>query len=298
MREKAVSISGAAKLAGIVTLPDVARLDTSLPGVLILNEGILHRVGAGRLHVKVARKLAELGLVSLRMDHSSIGDSGPRRGTQTFEEASIVEVRTAMDYMAKVYGLERFVIYGLCSGSDVAFEVGVLDDRVAGLIQLDAHIYSSKRSRINQIINHYRPRLFKLGPWLRFFARKFKEIRSGRKAHVADVLEEEGRDEWYSDPDYIRVRPPNEHVEQGLKVILEKNIPMYVCFTNGDYYGHYNYADQYRDAFPRVDFRDRLEVQFIIGCTHLFTALSHQEQLLREIEVWLRKYDLIVTDHS
>ena len=217
MREKAVNIAGAAKLAGIVTLPDVDSLDTSLPGVLILNEGILHRVGAGRLHVKVARRFAELGLISLRMDHSSIGDSGPRRGTQTFEEASIVEVQTAMDYMAKVYGLERFLIYGLCSGSDVAFEVGVIDDRVAGLMQLDAHIFASKRSRINQIVNHYRPRLFKLDPWLGYFGRKFSEIKSGRKAHMADVLNEEGRDEWYSDPDYIRVRPAKEYVEQGVE---------------------------------------------------------------------------------
>ncbi len=298
MREKVVSIAGAAKLAGIVTLPDVDSLDTSLPGVLILNEGILHRVGAGRLHVKVARKLAKLGLISLRMDHSSIGDSGPRRGTQTFEEASIIEVRTAMDYMTKVYGLERFIIYGLCSGSDVGFEVGVIDARVAGLIQLDAHIFPSRRSRVKQIINHYRPRILKFGPWLRFVGRKISEIRSGRRAHVADVLKEEGRDEWYSDPDYIRVRPPKERVEQGLKVILEKDIPMYVCFTNGDWYGHYNYAGQYRDAFPTVDFRDRLEVQFIVGCTHLFTALAHQEQLLREIETWLRKYKLIASDRD
>jgi hypothetical protein len=198
--------------------------------------------------------------------------------------------------MTKIYGLERFVIYGLCSGSDVGFEVGVIDARVAGLIQLDAHIFTSLRSRINQIVNHYRPRLFKLGPWQRFFSRKFSEVRSGRKTHIADVLNEDGRDEWYSDPDYIRVRPPKEHVEQGLKVILEKNIPMYVCFTNGDWYGNYNYVGQYRDAFSKVDFRDRLEVQFIVGCTHLFTALAHQEQLLREIETWLRKYKLIASE--
>ena len=68
---------------------------------------------------------------------------------------------------------------------------------------------------------------------------------------------------------------------------------MYVCFTDGNYYGIYNNVDQYRDAFSMIDFGDLLEVQFIRGSTHLFTALEHQQQLVDEIESWLRKHSLV-----
>ncbi len=295
MREKAITLKGDAKLAAIVTTPkDVKRASTA-PTILILNEGILHRIGAGRMHVKVARHLADLGYICLRMDHSSIGDSSPRRGTQAFEEAAVHEVQLAMDYMSKVYGSERFIIYGLCSGSDVAFELGVLDDRVVGLIQLDAHVYETTKSKWKKRISHYGPRLLKLSAWRNAISRKLGEIKAGRKASIADVLDEEGRDEWYADPDYIRVKPPHEYVEKGLRTIIEKNVAMYVCFTDGGYYGTYNYVDQYRDAFGNLDFGDLLDVQWIEGSTHLFTALAHQEQLLSEIEAWLTKHDLLPT---
>lgn len=293
MQEKAITLKGAAKLAAIITLPGAELRDPDAPGVIILNEGILHRIGAGRLHVKIARQLSKLGFLCLRMDHSSIGDSGPRRGTEKFEEAAVTEVQLAMSYLTDIYGIKKFVIYGLCSGSDVAFDLAVLDDRIAGIIQLDAHIYTTRKSEINQFVSHYGSRIFKLSAWTGAIKRKFTELVTGKKKSKLDVLDEEGRDEWYADPDYIRVRPPKEYVEKGLTTITEKNIPMYVCFTDGGYYGVYNYVNQYRDAFSAVNFRDLLEVQFIVGSTHLFTALAHQEQLFEEITAWLDRHGLL-----
>ena len=293
MQEKAITLKGAAKLAAIITLPDATQRDSNAPGVIILNEGILHRIGAGRLHVKMARQLAKLGYLCMRMDHSSIGDSGPRRGTETFEVAAVTEVQLAMTYLTEIYGTKKFIIYGLCSGSDVAFDLAVLDDRIAGIIQLDAHIYTTRKSVINQFVSHYGSRLFKLSAWTGAIRRKFSELLTGKKKSKLDVLDEEGRDEWYADPDYIRVKPPKEYVEKGLTTITAKNIPMYVCFTDGGYYGVYNYVNQYRDAFSRVNFGNLLEVQFIVGSTHLFTALTHQEQLFQEINAWLGKHNLL-----
>lgn len=293
MQEKAITLNGPAKLAAVITLPKINLNDPDAPAVIILNEGILHRIGAGRLHVKVARRLAQYGLLCMRMDHSSIGDSGPRRGTQAFEEAAVTEVQSAMDYLTNVYGSKKFIIYGLCSGSDVAFELGVIDDRIAGLIQLDPHIYTTKRSKLNQFVKHYGPRILQPGVWVRAIKRKLTEITTGKKATKFDVLKEKGRDEWYADPDYIRVKPPKDYVERGLRVITGKKIPMYLCFTDGGYYGVYNYVNQFRDAFSSINFADLLEVQFIPGSTHLFTALNHQEQLFREIDNWLLQHRLL-----
>ena len=295
MRERAVTIECDAQLAAIVTLPNVSQVDPATPGVLILNEGILHRIGAGRLHVKFARMLAQRGFVCMRMDHSSIGDSGPRRGSKTFEEAAVEEVRAAMDYLSQTYGLQRFLIYGLCSGSDVAFELAIVDDRVAGIMQLDAHVYTTRKSRIKQVINHYGPRIFRVQAWRNFLLRVGRLLIRGRPANKRDALEDADRDQWYADPEYSRIKPPKPEIEAGLKEILRKQIPMYVCFSGGGYYGVYNYDDQYRDAFPNVEFGDLLTAKYLKGSTHLFTALSHQEMVMADIDAWLTKHELVPT---
>ena len=75
MRERAVRFGKTAKLVGIVAEPNpTEQSGTDKPAVLMLNSGILHRVGACRLHVKLARSLASEGHTVLRFDFSGIGD--------------------------------------------------------------------------------------------------------------------------------------------------------------------------------------------------------------------------------
>ena len=59
------------QLVGILTHPEAA----SSTAVTILNAGVLHRIGPHRLHVLLARRLAELGFHALRLDLGGIGDS-------------------------------------------------------------------------------------------------------------------------------------------------------------------------------------------------------------------------------
>ena len=79
MRERALTF-GPANLVGILTQPDPDVAVPDAPAVVILNSGILHRAGASRMYVQVARTLAEEGMTSLRFDFSGIGDSEVRRG--------------------------------------------------------------------------------------------------------------------------------------------------------------------------------------------------------------------------
>ena len=67
-------------LFGILTTPDEEVRVEGAPIALILNAGIVHRIGPFRLNVDIARQLAELGFSTLRMDLSGLGDSGPRTG--------------------------------------------------------------------------------------------------------------------------------------------------------------------------------------------------------------------------
>ena len=65
-------------LLGVVTLPPGDRLEASTrrPFVIILNAGLVHRVGPFRMTVELARQLAKRGLRVMRIDQAGLGDGG------------------------------------------------------------------------------------------------------------------------------------------------------------------------------------------------------------------------------
>src|SRR5215212_8993414 len=128
-RQRVVRFGSTTSLVGVFTEP-VSGTPRQAVGVIILNSGILHHVGANRLHVQLARRFAELGFASLRFDFSGIGDSEARRDRLSFEQSSPVETREAVDYLAQAHGLREVVLVGLCSGADAAHLSATLDERI------------------------------------------------------------------------------------------------------------------------------------------------------------------------
>jgi len=100
MRERTVRFGKSAVLEGVLSEP--TNQSVGAPAVLMLNPGILHRVGACRFHVHAARALAAAGATVLRFDFSGIGDSDSRKDSLSFEDAAALETREAMDYLAEL----------------------------------------------------------------------------------------------------------------------------------------------------------------------------------------------------
>ena len=73
-REKVVRFGRETKLVGVLSEPQGGG-PVREPMLLLVNSGILHRVGACRFHVRLARRLASEGVSALRFDFSGIGDS-------------------------------------------------------------------------------------------------------------------------------------------------------------------------------------------------------------------------------
>lgn len=136
MREHALLFGDAQGLVGVITDPPGPE-GPSRPGVILLNAGVIHRVGPSRLYVNLARALASIGCVATRFDHSGIGDSATRRDDAPFEVSSIQEARAAMDAIQESRGLDRFVLIGLCSGAVTAFDAAGVDNRVAGVVMIN-----------------------------------------------------------------------------------------------------------------------------------------------------------------
>lgn len=136
MREHAILFGDARGLVGVITDPPGPG-GPARPGVILLNAGVIHRVGPSRLYVNLARELASIGCVATRFDHSGIGDSATRRDDAPFEVSRIQEARAAMDAMQESRGIDRFVLVGLCSGAVTAFDAAGVDDRVAGVVMIN-----------------------------------------------------------------------------------------------------------------------------------------------------------------
>ena len=74
MKDEVAVFGEKGSLIGVVSLPDKNREIINGPGIILLNSGLLHRVGPNRLYVKIARNAATSGLVAFRFDLSGIGD--------------------------------------------------------------------------------------------------------------------------------------------------------------------------------------------------------------------------------
>ncbi len=270
MKERALTFGPDGILVGVLTEPDPSLAVPGAPGHVILNSGILHRVGASRIYVQIARALAERGFTTLRFDFSGVGDSGTRRDTLPIEERFVQETREAMDYLAGVKGMDRFVLGGLCSGADGAFWTALKDGRTVGIWQIDPFTYRT----LGYYLRRFGPKLLDPKAWLH----------SIRVRLPGNKTIDETESDVFAAPEYRRTFPPRTVVRDGLGELLARDASMYVFLTGG---AEVNYERQYADAFPSLSVGERVEVRFVPEAGHTLTGLDHQRFLVEEIGQWM-----------
>lgn len=271
MKERAISFGKSATLLGVLAEPSKRETEPQRPAVVMLNSGILHRVGACRTYVRIARKLAASGMTVLRFDFSGIGDSPARRDSLAFEESSILEVQEAMDYLQRRRGFNQFILIGLCSGADVGFEVSVVDPRVVGLAQIDAYAYRTPK----HYWVHYGPKLLNLSIWTHWIRRKLGLV---KKEPELSPTEEQQM------PEYVRIFPPKEVVQEKLQKLVDRGVQQFYLYTGGQ--EEYNYRKQFEDAHKNINFGQTLEVDFLPQADHIITGIEDQKIVIQALDQW------------
>lgn len=274
MREIALKIGQPLPLAAIATTPD--KFDPEKPAVIILNSGVMHHIGTCRISVKIARHLADNGFLALRFDFSGVGDSKARRGTESFHETAQKEIKEVMDYLEQKKNVQKFIIYGLCSGADGSYDAALVDERIQGIIQIDPYCYRTPK----WYLVHYGPRIFKMDVWKRFFTSIFKK----RAINKASGPEEE----FLEMPSYIRVFPPKNEIASGLQKLVDRNVHIYSIFSGGQM-AVFNHHSQFEDSFSSIDFRGLLTVDFYRDMEHIISSHSYQELIPKKICQWVIK---------
>jgi alpha-beta hydrolase superfamily lysophospholipase len=289
MDEKAICFGSRGTLVGVVNRADSSDVPAA-PAVVMLNSGILHRVGACRLHVKVARMLAEKGVSSLRFDHGGIGDSAAARGTMTFEDGAVAETVEALNYLETTLGVRKFVLFGLCSGADIAFRVAIDDARIVGLVQLDPWVYPTMLSRVRHSLSHYSQRLSDIKTWRRWMLRNLRRLTLAKTPPARKTAS----NQWYVESEYVRETPPKKFVEDGLRTLMARNVPILAIMSGGQRH-LYNYNTQFRRSFSSIAFGSRLATHYLPQATHIFTGLADQRYVLGAIEAWFEAQMLAST---
>ncbi len=268
MNEQVVRFGPGNGLLGIMTTPSDPV--PGAPAVVLLNAGLLHRVGPNRMYVDLARRLADLGFTSLRFDMSGVGDSEVQDGGLLYIERSVGDTLAANDALAERFGLDRFVLLGLCTGAFNAFRSALRDDRVVGSVLLDGYSYPTRRSRIR----HYRSRILQLSRWTGYVARRLG-LANGQGDVARDDLiifenETVPRDRWASELGSL--------IDRGTKLLMiyTKLGPLV-----------FNYEQQLHDAFPELEIDDAVTVRYFPDADHTFTLPANRREAMTAIEGWM-----------
>jgi Serine aminopeptidase, S33 len=282
VRERALLFGEGKSLVGIVS--DAADATSPPTGALLLNAGVLHRVGPNRLHVRLARTLAESGVVAMRFDFSGLGDSRPARDALPFAERVIREIRAATEALHALRGCRRFLLMGICSGADAALRAASRDERVVGAALIEPYA----EPRPGFLAYSYRRKLLSPRAWLRLAGGR-SELWSrwrGPAAPAVSGAPPAPAPLAVATPDDSLLPSPPEmraHVRQ----LLERGV--HLCFVYSvDSPAYFNYRTLLgREVGPALrSKRARLEV--LRGTDHIFTPLAVQERLVEAVAGWAR----------
>lgn len=279
MTERPVHIGGPTPLAGILTEPATPHVSPTT-AVILLNAGVLHRVGANRLNVTLARRLANQGLLAVRFDSAGIGESasrGPRGSGLRPEVADTIEV---MDFVQQTRGIGHFLLVGLCSGAEHALTAAAADARVAGVVALEGYAYPTRQFWIRR----YAPRLVNPTAWRGMLAGQnslYRRVRGWRE----DDPDVEGPFSLRAALGTRRL-PPQADVEAYFQQLVARRVALLAVYAGGGHH-YYNYTGQLRAAFPRVPFGDLLDVEYFPRADHTFTDVTTRRRLVERVAAWV-----------
>ncbi len=265
IRESVLDSVNDGALAGVCTVPAQARAGWA---ALVLNAGVLHRVGPHRLHVHLARRLAAEGWRCARIDLSGIGDSRGLPGGMSFRDSAVADTRATLDALGADGWGPRFLVFGVCSGADNAIATAAVDPRVAAIVVVDPPGFPTLRSRLRHVAARLRR-----GGLLGLLGRRLRGAAAAAAAAPGP-----------------RPAAPLSQAEFGaqLGALADRGLRMLFVYTNA-MRQRYNHVDQLFEWYPFL--RGRAEVAYFPHANHTFTELDQQAALLDRVSRWCGSLD-------
>jgi pimeloyl-ACP methyl ester carboxylesterase len=273
MRESALSFGNSVPIVGVLTEPSADLVNDDKPTVLLVNAGLLGRIGPFRLHVILARELAKIGFKTVRLDLSGIGDSGRHRDSRPREEQHLSDIREALDYLENQLGAANFVVMGICTGADNAHRAMLEDERVVGAVCVDGYRYPTLR----YYANLYLPKLLSLKSWKSLLKRFFPWFHNSSQRDRASEEDDQ--------LDYHWKLPPKDKTRSDYRKFIRRGVRLLCVFTGG---WRYNYTEQLADSFSSLEFGYTISAVYLPDATHTFKVEEDRNSLITAIIPWLK----------
>jgi hypothetical protein len=151
VEEAPVFLDHEARLFGVVSRaaggspsPGSAPRGSAPRVMLLLNAGANPRVGLGRLHVQLARRLVAHGWITVRMDLGGLGDSLPPPGVAdntVYPPTAAGDVTAAATWARETLGASHVEAMGVCAGGYHAFKGAVAGAPLAAITVINPLVF-------------------------------------------------------------------------------------------------------------------------------------------------------------
>jgi len=270
--ERIARVGADERLVGVVTLP--AKPRPGAPGLLLMNAGVVHRIGPHRFNVKLARAVAEDGITSIRIDLSGLGDSPNATDASHSGQQAIRDLQAAMDHLERHHGIRRFVVFGLCSGAVNGYRLALADERIAGLQMFDGYVYPTWKTHIVRRLVRFRAL-----PWSALARKLVQRLSGQRPVRVLELGEG-------SDDTHLGI-PTRPEFAQSMQALITRGTSVYLAYS-GSFLETHNYTGQLRDAFAGAMFLDHVRYDFMPDVDHTMTSLAAQRKVIAATRDWIQ----------
>lgn len=242
--------------------------------VLMLNAGVIHRIGAHRTSVTLSRALAARGVGCARFDMSGVGDSRAPKGASDFRAQAIQDIRTVMDALERQQGIHDFALVGICSGAARSQSAALLDPRVRGIFLIDGWVYPTWKGRW-----HFARRMRAAYGWSVFGQRLIRFVRGRLKPVEGPPV---------PDPTMVDEGPQVDRAQfaSEMRELTARDVQVALLFT-GSRLQHYAYEGQLRDTFAGEPWLSRVACLFDADIDHTLTLRASQDTLREYVLGWV-----------
>ena len=267
MNESCTQFGPEGRLAGIVTAPATG---SPRRGCVLVSAGLLPKAGPYRLYAEVARRLADDGVVSLRFDLGGIGDSISVDTSLPLAARTELDLRAALEHLRERFELDELTLGGLCSGAEDALRGAAANPAVTSVFMID-------------------PFAYRMPGWLWRHAL----YRSGRRALRALGVYEPLKPAAGERNDAPRPKVVSYHYmerDESARVLgelLAREVRVHFLYTAGVREA-FNHPSQLRAAFPELDFRDKVTLDYFPRFDHTQLFAAERRVLIETIAARLR----------
>lgn len=280
MKETPLLFGPSRNLVGLWCEPDGGTPPTVC--LLLVNAGVVHRIGLHRINVKIARHMAAQGVPSLRFDLAGLGDSRIVGQAAGFREQAVGDIQAAMDQIERSHDIHRFAIFGICSGAFNGYAAALADARIVGLSMMDGHAFRSWKTPWMRHLQ--RLQVVSPGQVLAAVRRRLAApFQAGAAAPVADAVDTGGD----ADNDPVVAATPAQFAE-AMQKLVDRGVAVHIVNT-GSRIDDYSYAGQFSDVFGHHPFAAKVVSEYVPEMDHSVTLLSGQQALLERLDRWMAR---------